>query len=336
MSRAANRAPAPAVPPPHAPELGPMRRLLGAFHVTGIFWYRIHRWGMKVLPEWGVWLFIVLFTSFFFVALRRIRKAIAANLAAALGPCGWWQRQLRIYRTMWNFAWCLSERYERLSTDRRGGEEKFVGREHWDRALAGAEGVILVTAHIGHWEVGAMRVPGRHVHVVREEEMDPKAQEFLGGLFAELGDAGFTMHFVHGDPALGPKLLQALRRGDFVALQGDRPRSTGRAVTAEVFGRPLSLPAGPAALARAAGVMMLPVFVFRCGRRSSEVVFRPLIRATEPGAEGLAAATRRIAAEVEWAIRRDPYQWFCFRELWPGAAESAAAEDVPAAAVAGE
>ncbi len=326
MSRSANRPPATSgepvpVPrrlPPHAPELGPMRRLLGAFHVTGIFWYRIHRWGMKFLPEWGLWLFIIPFTTFFFVALRRIRKAIAANLAAVLGPCGWWRRQGRIYRTMWNFAWCLSERYERLATDRHDAVETIVGQESWDQVLASEEGVILVTAHIGHWEVGAMRVPGRHVHVVREEEMDPKAQEFLGGLFAELGDAGFTMHFVHGDPTLGPRLLQALRSGAFVALQGDRPRSSGRSSTAELFGRPLELPAGPAALARAAGVAMLPVYVFRRGRRRSEVVFRPPIRVAEPGAEGLAAATRRIAAEVEWAIRRDPFQWFCFRELWPG------------------
>jgi lauroyl/myristoyl acyltransferase len=30
----------------------------------------------------------------------------------------------------------------------------------------------------------------------------------------------------------------------------------------------------------------------------------------------LADAVRRLAAEIEWAIRERPYQWFCFRNLW--------------------
>lgn len=302
--------------PPHAPELGPMRRLLGSLHVTGVFWYRFHRWGVSILPNWGVWVFVALFTTFFFVALRRIRKSIAANLAVVLGPCGWWRRQARIYRTMWNFAWCLSERYERLSTERRV-DVGILGEELWERAKTSREGLILVTAHVGHWEVGSMRVRERHVHVVREEEMDPRAQSFLLNLFEKQKDAGFTMHFVGGDPLLGTKLLTALRRGEFVAVQGDRPRTTGRSVPVEIFGRPLTVPAGPAALARAAGVALLPVFVFRRGRHRSQVAFRPPIRVTGPGNEGLAEAMGRVAAEVEWAIRQEPCQWFCFRTLWP-------------------
>ena len=303
---------------PHAPELGPMRRRLGSLHVTGVFWYRFHRWGVSILPNWGVWVFITLFTTFFFVALRRIRKAIAANLAAVLGPCGWWRRQARIYRTMWSFAWCLSERYERLATERRVEDVGIEGGELWERARERPEGLILVTAHVGHWEVGSMLVQTRHVHVVREEEMDPEAQAFVHELFEQQKDSGFTMHFVRDDPTLGARLLTALRRGELVAVQGDRPRSSARSVAAEIFGRRLTVPAGPAALARAAGVVMLPVFVFRRGRRRSQVAFRPPIRVTGAGDEGLAEAMRRVVAEVEWAIRQEPYQWFCFRELWPG------------------
>ncbi len=305
---------------PQAPELGRMRRWLGSLHVTGVFWYRLHGYGMRILPEWGVWLVTVLFTSFFFVALIRIRKAIASNLEAVLGPCGWWRRQRRIYRTMWQFAWCLSERYERL-----GGEDHDVaqltvkGREHWQQAEDSPEGLILVTAHIGHWELGSMLVPERHVHVVREEELDPKAQEMMREMFAEQAGAGdgpgFTVHFARSDLTLGLKLLKILRAGEIVAVQGDRPPSSGRTVTAEIFGRPMDLPVGPAALARAAGVALLPVYVFRRGRHRSQLVFRPPIRVAGRGDE--AEAVRRIAAEVEWAIRREPHQWFCFRELWP-------------------
>ena len=91
--------------PPHAPERGWVARLLGDFHVTGLFWYRFHRWAVASLPAWALAPFVGVFTAFFFVALLNIRRAIASNLVAVLGPCGWLERQWRIFRTMHAFAW---------------------------------------------------------------------------------------------------------------------------------------------------------------------------------------------------------------------------------------
>lgn len=302
--------------PPHAPELGRMHRLLGSLHVTGVFWFRLHRWGVMVLPRWAIPIVITIFTTFFFFTLRRIGRAVASNLAVVLGPCGFWERQKRVYRTFWNFAWCLSERYERMSTDRHTSMT-IDGEEHWETVHESDKGFVAVTAHIGHWEVGSMLVPERRVHVVREQEIDPRSQAFIQEMLAE-NTANTVMHFVRDDdPSLAPRLLGALRRGEVVALQGDRPRTTGRTVRVELFGRPLDLPLGPAALARAADVPLLPVYVFRCRRRQSKAVVRPPFKVDEPGLAGITAAMQQIAGEVEWAVRQNPFQWFCFRELWP-------------------
>jgi KDO2-lipid IV(A) lauroyltransferase len=114
------------------------------------------------------------------------------------------------------------------------------------------------------------------------------------------------------------ELIDALRRGEIVAVQGDRPRAGRRSIDATLFGRPFPLPPGPAAIARTADVPLLPVFVFREGRRRYRVVFRPPIHASATGhlATDLGTTMRRVAVEIEWAIRRAPYQWFCFRRLW--------------------
>jgi lauroyl/myristoyl acyltransferase len=310
----------PAAAAPHAPERGWSWRLLGRFHVTGVFWYRIHRWGVRMLPSPLLGVFIALFTTFFFVFLRRIRAALAANLDPVLGPCGGWRRQGRIFRSMWNFAWCLSERYERLSTTRTFSVDTEAS-EHWERTAGTGRGVVLVTAHLGNYEVGSMlpaQAEGRRVHLVREPEPDAEAQAFLQRVVAELAQSDYTMHFQSDDPLLGLALLEALQRGEIVAVQGDRPRSGARAVDATLFGRPFPLPAGPAALARGAGVPLLPVFVFRTGRRRYRVAFRPPIEVAATAKRGgLAAAMQRVANEIEWAIRREPHQWFCFRRLWP-------------------
>jgi KDO2-lipid IV(A) lauroyltransferase len=300
-----------------------MRSLLGRFHVTGVFWFKIHRFGMSILPEWGVWVIVTFFTTFFFFALIKIRKGIAINLEAVLGPCGWWQRQVRIYKTMWTFAWCLSERYERLAT-----EHCFActidGEDRWHEILDDERGFIVVTAHIGHWELGSMlassRQEQRHVHVIREEEMDPRAQEFMHKLINARDEARYTVHFAKADdPDLGMTLLGALRRGEIIALQGDRPRAHGSTVTVPLFGRPFELPSGPAALARAAEVNLVPTFTIREGRKHSRVVVcEPItVARTKDRNRDIQEALEALAAEIERAIREQPHQWFCFRPLWP-------------------
>ena len=313
----------PGTTPPHAPEKGWAARLLGDFHVTGLFWYRLHRWAVASLPAWALAPLIAVFTAFFFLTILKIRRAISSNLVPVLGPAPWLERQRRIFRTMYAFAWCLTERYERLVTD-RPFEIEVEAMEHWNAVAQTGRGFIMVTAHLGLYEVGSMDASvreARHVHLVREPEVDPRSQEFIKQCVASVQGAHYTMHFQNGDPMQGVALAEALARGEIVAIQADRPRSGSRTVDATLFGRPFSVPAGPAALARTTGVPMLPVFAVRACRRGVRIVFRPPIDVprTANRTSDLAVAMRRVAGEIEAGIRRAPHQWFVFRELWPGA-----------------
>ncbi|HEV7499416.1 MAG TPA: hypothetical protein VGQ33_05395, partial [Vicinamibacteria bacterium] len=98
----------------------------------------------------------------------------------------------------------------------------------------------------------------------------------------------------------------------------DRPRVNGRTHTAQIFGRPLRLPMGPQALARATGAALVPVFSFREAPYCYRVVVRPpiLVGRTRDRDADVSEAVQRLAGDIEWAIRRAPHQWFCLRRLW--------------------
>lgn len=303
---------------PHAPAPGITNRLLGRFHVTGVFWYRFPYWAFPHLPLWTDRWFVIFFTTFFFITLGRIRRAIASNLELVLGSSGLWSRWRRAHRTMVAFAWCHAERYRFLTIPERF-RPVLEGAENWRGIMETGQGVVLVTAHIGLWEAAAplgATVERRRIHVVREKEMDPRAQELIGNILAR-GDH-YVTHFAGDDPTLALELAEALRRGEMVAFQADRPHAGGRTVSVNLFGRPMPLPVGPAALARAAGVPIVPVFNFREGRFLLRAVVRPPIHVARTGDRDadIADAVRRIGAEIEWAIRQRPHQWFCFRKLW--------------------
>jgi lauroyl/myristoyl acyltransferase len=305
--------------PQHAPALGLPHRLLGRFHVTGIFWYRFAYWGFTRLPSWTEWLSVTCSAVFFFLVLSRIRGALASNLDPVLGRAGRVERWRRSFRTIWAFAWCFAERYRRIA-DPQLFRSIIDGEEHWRQVMDVPGGVIVVTAHIGPWETAAQfggSASQRRIHVVREKEIDPRAQDFIRELLARTGGHYLT-HFSGDDISLSLALVDALRQGEVVALQSDRPRTGGRTVPASLFGRSMPLPIGPAALARATGVPILPVFNFREGRFLMRTVVRPPfhVAKTNDRSADISAGVHHLATEIEWAIRQHPEQWFCFRNLW--------------------
>ena len=303
----------------HAPALGVTHRLLGPFHVTSVFWYQFAYLAFTRLPPWTEWVSVSVFTTFFFLTLGRIRRALACNLEPVLGPAGRWENLQRSYKTLWAFAWCLTERYRRLAAPGLFSAA-LEGGEHWDQVMGTTGGVLIVTAHLGPWETavhfGASN-SRRRIHIVREKEIDPKAQRFVEQLLSRSGHE-YVTHFAGQELTLALELAKALREGDVVALQCDRPREGGRTVQVSLFGKPMPLPTGPAALARAAGVPILPVFNFREGRFKVRTIARTPIHVghTADRDADVEEATRHLGAEIAWAIEQRPHQWFCFRKLW--------------------
>ena len=305
---------------PHGPQPTLARRVLGPLHVTGIAWYRLH-WWVTFLPEWCIVLALHASTWFFWLCLRRIRAAVASNLEAVLGPCGWFERQRRIWRTFHEYAWCLTERYEQFhAADRMRFD--FDGEATYAQMQATTCGYVFFTAHFGNWEMGPLvrNVPrGRKFHVVREPEMNRAAQRFIAQRFDSHPQRDqFVVHYAGSDLALGAKLLMALRQGDVIALPGDRPRAGMASMKAEMFGRPMDLPPGPVALARAGHAPMVPVFVFREGRRHYRIVTLPPIPVaqTDDKERDLREGVAAMSKACEWAIRQRPHHWFCWAKLW--------------------
>jgi lauroyl/myristoyl acyltransferase len=304
----------------HAPEVSWLRRVLGPFYVTGVFWYWLPTLTPRVLPGWGFVPTSVFFGAAFTLFLHNVRRAIQYNLRPVLGPCGFWRGQLRALRTLVTFSLCFGDRYERLARAQRF-RVMVEGREIWEEASRSGQGIILVTAHVGAWDAMTQLAPSgldRALHVVREEEFDKASQEFIRRLVREQGHPNCHTHFADGDPGLGLRLRLALERGDIVALQGDRPRVGSRSVRASLFGRSLDLPVGPAVLARLTGAELLPVFCFRERHYLYRLVFRPPVHVDPrlPRGEAEQDATRALGREIEWAIRQRPHQWFALGRVW--------------------
>ena len=260
-----------------------------------------------------------LWSLFFFFLLRRPRAIVTRHLDHILGRAGFFRRQVRIFKFFKQHAWCLVEHFEQFRPDFQPRCER--EGDQWPDLLASDKGFLIVTAHVGMWEIGQLMpvTDGkRRLHVVREREEHEGTQKVVAELLAAHPHARIVTHFLDDDMALGASLLGALRSGDVVCLAADRAKPGMVAMPATCFGKPVQMPVGPVALARAANVPIVPTFVYREGRKHYRIVAKTpfFVARTADRDADLRAAIDRLAGEVEAAIRRDPFQWKRWEPLW--------------------
>jgi len=240
---------------------------------------------------------------------RAERFAVRRTLERTTGATG--RRLDALTRaTFRDFAMCFSDL---VSTNRRG-PARVAARVASVTGAAGLEGleggVVSLTAHVGNWEM-AGRLLARHTtrptHVVVAEEELPALNRWVRR-------AGDGVRFVpRSRPTVSIELVAALRRGEVVAIQGDRALGTRGDLRVPFFGAPALFPTGPFALARATGVPIVPAFCLLRADRRYDVVVLPPLRVAR-GAEEDAART--WVAGLEGIVRERPTQWFNFFDAW--------------------
>ncbi len=187
----------------------------------------------------------------------------------------------------------------------------------------GGRGFLLVTGHVGNWEMGAVTLRGHGLTpaVVGQPELDPNVQEMRLQLRTRLGvesiDIGSSM-------ATAFRVRSAVDRGRAVALLVDRAYPEDQVIV-PFFGRPTPFLRSPALLARFCGCDVLPGFFLRAPDGSYANVWGEPLRADtslSPEEDAVRIMTR-VAADLERVVRAHPTQWFNFYKFWGEAGESA-------------
>lgn len=244
--------------------------------------------------------------------LHAERALVSGNLARVIPEAPAERRAALVRDVFQNFAICFAD----LITANRSAETArrllagTDGAAHVDSALDSGRGVIVITAHLGNWELGgrilALR-SARPTHVVVAAERDPEVARFLRGGAPPVRFVTLT------DPTSSLPLVSALRRNEIVAVQGDRALGTRGDVRVPLFGVDASFPLGPFVLARAAGTPIVPAFCLLGADRRYTITVSPPIRVRRDGERGALECWVRL---LERAVRRSPEQWFNFFDVW--------------------
>ena len=269
------------------------------------------------IPRWMARLFAAGLARAVYLALGRLRRVGERNLSLALPGLPPDERTRILRRVYFNLGrqlveFCRMPHYTRENTE---SSIRYDGLQHYLAAEALGRGVLVLTGHLGAWELSSFyhSLLGHPMGMVIRRLDNRKLDEFVNGIRCMHGNR--VLH--KDDFARG--LLKAMHEGDAVGILMDTNMTPPQGEFVKFFGISACTASGLARVALKTGAAVLPGFMlWEPGERKYVLHFGPQLHFSETGNSELdiLAATQQCNDVLESWIRRYPDQWLWIHRRW--------------------
>lgn len=283
-------------------------------------WARYLEWGVRYVPWWLDPILTAFYCGLFYLLASELRQGVLANLHALFPKSPAWINVLRGYRVFWNFA-CIAVDGVRAKEQPFAVDWEICGLENFAKLEESAKGVVIVTAHMGNYDLAGPVFADRFhrtIHAVRAPERNAGLQRARQEALKHPGGESYRIAYNEPGNMLALTLAQALIRGDAVAIQADRVLFEVSAVSVAWEDWCFDVPQGPFVLAQTTNCPLMPLFIIRVCRGRYRVEIGELFhcdRIDRDRAAGIQRAAMHWAALLGERIKRYWYQWLVVEQV---------------------
>lgn len=265
-------------------------------------------------PAARFWLYPICF--YYLIFASQARAASKKYLFKALDRR---PRFVDLFRHYHVFAATILDRVFLLNDQYARFDVSVYGEEIVSALVARGEGCFLLGAHMGSFEI--IRSLGRearglNVSLLMYAENAQKLNSVLGAINPEL----FLKIIPLGRVDSMLKLEEALDRGEFVGMLGDRTLEGEGTIPCQFLGEQAMFAAGPFRLAAMLKRPIVLMFGLYRGGNRYEIHFERLTDTDELEGPARGSAiehcSRRYVERLEHYCRLAPYNWFNFYDFW--------------------
>jgi KDO2-lipid IV(A) lauroyltransferase len=252
-----------------------------------------------------------------FALFARLRQVGQRNLELAFPSMVADDRTSLLRRLYRNLGWQLAEfcQMRRYTPANTSGFARCEGLEHYLAAQQAGNGVLIVTGHLGAWELSSFyhSLMGHPMSMVIRRLDNPRVDGFVNHIRCLHGNR--VLH--KDDFARG--LLSAMRAGDTVGILMDTNMTPPQGVFVPFFGMEACTASGLARVALKTGASVLPGFmVWEAAEQKYVLRFGEIINLIVTGDDeaDIVANTALFTRVIEETIRRYPDQWLWLHRRW--------------------
>jgi Kdo2-lipid IVA lauroyltransferase/acyltransferase len=247
----------------------------------------------------------------------RLRRVGVRNLQFALPQLSSKTRRAILRRVYIHLGWQLVEfcRMSRYTPENTQAWMRTEGLEHYLAARARGKGVLIITGHLGAWELSSFyhSLMGYPMGMVIRRLDNRKLDDYVNNIRCLHGN------FVLSKDEFGRGLMKAMHTGGTVGILMDTNMTPPQGEFVKFFGIDACTGTGLAHVARKTGAAVLPGFMF-WENDEQKYVLRFGEEVAIPHSDDVTAdileGTQRCTAVLESWIRRYPDQWLWIHRRW--------------------
>jgi Kdo2-lipid IVA lauroyltransferase/acyltransferase len=249
--------------------------------------------------------------------IPRLRRHAQANLNLAFPELEAAERERIEKGAFQNLGRALAEtaNFPKLSRENIEKIVEYQGLENYHSAVAQGRGVILLTGHLGAWELSvfAHSIYGFPMSFLARRIDNPLVENL-----AETNRARFGNRSIDKKGSLR-EVLKTLKSCGVVGILADLNSAREEGVFIDFFGKKACATAGVATLALRTGAVVLPGYlIWDEAKKIHRLCFEPALETINTGnqKEDVILNTQRYASVLEKVIRRHPDQWLWIHRRW--------------------
>ncbi len=192
---------------------------------------------------------------------------------------------------------------------------RYSGEEHFKRAYNENRGVIIISAHMGNWEMIPMISPQvlkKPISVVVRKLRFEPVEKRITSIRTRFGSKMVNMKDAM------PELIKALRCGEVLGLMVDQDLRSSISVKVDFFQHSVAATHAAALLALRCKAPVVPMFCNRAKNGRLKVRLEPALelQRTNDLRADIQVNTQMITGAIEKAVRSNPGQWLWAHKRW--------------------
>jgi predicted LPLAT superfamily acyltransferase len=220
---------------------------------------------------------------------------------------------LKIFQSYYVFGQTIIDKVAISSGLRNKFTYEFDGVEHINETLRQKKGGILISAHLGNFEIA------EHFFGELEENAaisllttDIEHTEIKNYLDSVTSKSNIKFIFIKEDLSHIFQINAALARNEIVCITGDRYFEGSKYFTQDLLGQEAKFPSGPFMLASRLKVPVLFVYVMK----ETNTHYHLYARKAKAKHRDAKELLKEYTESVQWMLDKYPLQWFNYFDFW--------------------